>query len=61
MVNGKLKVDGDLKVDKPSLDRVRCYRLKHYYDLVNRKADKKIHIRLVQKGKKNWCMVKKTQ
>ena len=23
---------------KPSLERVRCYRLKHYYDLVNKKA-----------------------
>ena len=44
---------GDLKVDggfgpgtkgaqdkyKPSLDRVRCYRLKHYYDLVNKKPE----------------------
>ena len=49
-INGK---GGDLKVDggfgpgtkaafdkyKPSLDRVRCYRLKHYYDLVNRKPE----------------------
>jgi|TARA_B100000035_G_scaffold312556_1_gene324300 lysozyme family protein len=24
---------------KPSDDRVRCYRLKHYYDLVNRKPE----------------------
>jgi len=23
----------------PSVDRVRCYRLKHYYDLVNRKPE----------------------
>ena len=49
-INGK---GGDLKVDggfgpgtkgalakyTPSLDRVRCYRLKHYYDLVNRKPE----------------------
>ena len=49
-INGK---GGDLKVDggfgpgtkgalakyKPSLERVRCYRLKHYYDLVNRKPE----------------------
>ena len=49
-INGK---GGDLKVDggfgpgtkgalakyKPSLDRVRCYRLKHYYDLVNKKPE----------------------
>ena len=42
-----LKVDGGLGPmtlgainDKnPSLDRVRCYRLKHYYDLVNRKPE----------------------
>ena len=24
---------------KPSTDRVRCYRLKHYYDLVNKKPE----------------------
>ena len=24
---------------KPSLERLRCYRLKHYYDLVNRKPE----------------------
>ena len=44
---GKLKVDGGfgpgtkaaLAKYKPSLDRVRCYRLKHYYDLVNRKPE----------------------
>ncbi len=24
---------------KPSLERVRCYRLKHYYDLVNSKPE----------------------
>ena len=49
-INGK---GGDLKVDggfgpgtkgalakyKPSLERVRCYRLKHYYDLVNKKPE----------------------
>ena len=42
-----LKVDGGLgpmtlgaiKDTNPSLDRVRCYRLKHYYDLVNRKPE----------------------
>ena len=42
-----LKVDGGLgpmtlgaiKETNPSLDRVRCYRLKHYYDLVNRKPE----------------------
>ena len=49
-VNGKggsLKVDGGfgpgtkgaLAKYKPSLERVRCYRLKHYYDLVNRKPE----------------------
>ena len=44
---GDLKVDGGfgpgtkgaLDKYKPSLDRVRCYRLKHYYDLVNRKPE----------------------
>ena len=44
---GKLKVDGgfgpgtkkELQKYTPSLDRVRCYRLKHYYDLVNRKPE----------------------
>jgi len=49
-INGK---GGDLTVDggfgpgtkgalakyKPSTDRVRCYRLKHYYDLVNKKPE----------------------
>ena len=42
-----LKVDGGLgpktlgaiKEYNPSLPRVRCYRLKHYYDLVNRKPE----------------------
>jgi lysozyme family protein len=24
---------------KPSMERVRCYRLKHYYDLVNKKPE----------------------
>jgi lysozyme family protein len=24
---------------KPTIDRVRCYRLKHYYDLVNKKPE----------------------
>jgi lysozyme family protein len=24
---------------KPSIERVRCYRLKHYYDLVNKKPE----------------------
>ena len=44
---GDLKVDGGfgpgtkaaLDKYKPSLDRVRCYRLKHYYDLVNKKPE----------------------
>jgi lysozyme family protein len=44
---GKLKVDGGfgpgtkraLAKYTPELDRVRCYRLKHYYDLVNRKPE----------------------
>jgi len=44
---GKLTVDGGfgpgtkaaLAKHKPSVDRVRCYRLKHYYDLVNRKPE----------------------
>ena len=49
-INGK---GGDIAVDggfgpgtkgalakyKPSLERVRCYRLKHYYDLVNKKPE----------------------
>ena len=39
-INGK---GGNLTVDgakyKPSLERVRCYRLKHYYDLVNKKPE----------------------
>ena len=30
---------GALETYKPSTDRVRCYRLKHYYDLVNRKPE----------------------
>ena len=30
---------GSIKDKNPSLDRVRCYRLKHYYDLVNRKPE----------------------
>ena len=24
---------------KPTIERVRCYRLKHYYDLVNKKPE----------------------
>jgi len=44
---GKLTVDGGfgpgtkaaLAKHKPSVDRVRCYRLKHYYDLVNKKPE----------------------
>ena len=42
-----LAVDGGLDLElkvqlntyKPSLERVRCYRLKHYYDLVNKKPE----------------------
>ena len=30
---------GALAKYNPSLDRVRCYRLKHYYDLVNKKPE----------------------
>ena len=30
---------GALESYKPSLERVRCYRLKHYYDLVNKKPE----------------------
>ena len=33
------KTEETIKTYKPSLDRVRCYRLKHYYDLVNRKPE----------------------
>ena len=44
---GDLAIDGGMgpatlqavKTYKPSVDRVRCYRLKHYYDLVNRKPE----------------------
>ena len=44
---GKLTVDGGfgsgtkaaLSKYKPSSERVRCYRLKHYYDLVNKKPE----------------------
>ena len=44
---GSLTVDGGfgpgtslaLAKHKPSVDRVRCYRLKHYYDLVNKKPE----------------------
>tara|TARA_R100000152_G_C6772765_1_gene199819 strand:- start:1202 stop:1699 length:498 start_codon:yes stop_codon:yes gene_type:complete len=44
---GKLVVDGGfgpgtkgaLAKYKPSVSRVRCYRLKHYYDLVSRKPE----------------------
>ena len=44
---GKLTVDGGfgpgtkaaLAKHTPELDRVRCYRLKHYYDLVNKKPE----------------------
>ncbi len=49
-INGKggsLKIDGGfgpgtkgaLAKYKPSVERVRCYRLKHYYDLVNKKPE----------------------
>ena len=49
-INGKggsIAVDGGfgpgtkraLAKYKPSIDRVRCYRLKHYYDLVSRKPE----------------------
>ena len=33
------KTEETIKTYKPSLDRVRCYRLKHYYDLVNAKPE----------------------
>ena len=33
------KTEETIKTYKPSLDRVRCYRLKHYYDLVNSKPE----------------------
>jgi lysozyme family protein len=44
---GKISVDGGfgpgtkaaLAKHTPELDRVRCYRLKHYYDLVNKKPE----------------------
>ena len=44
---GSLVVDGGfgpgtkgaIESYKPSLDRVRCYRLKHYYDLVNKRPE----------------------
>ena len=44
---GKLVVDGGfgpaskraLKKYKPSAERVRCFRLKHYYDLVKKKPE----------------------
>ena len=44
---GKLSIDGGfgpgtksaLAKHKPSIARVRCYRLKHYYDLVNKKPE----------------------
>ena len=44
---GKLTVDGGfgpgtksaLDTYKPEVDRVRCYRLKHYYDIVNKKPE----------------------
>jgi len=44
---GKIAVDGGfgpgtkgaLAKYKPSVERVRCYRLKHYYDLVNKKPE----------------------
>jgi len=44
---GKISVDGGfgpgtkgaLAKYNPSVERVRCYRLKHYYDLVNRKPE----------------------
>ena len=50
IINGKggnLTVDGGLGPGtsfglakyKPSIDRVRCYRLKHYYDLVNKRPE----------------------
>ena len=28
---------GAVETYKPSVERVRCYRMKHYYDLVNKK------------------------
>ena len=30
---------GAIETYKPSVDRVRCYRLKHYYDIVNNKPE----------------------
>ena len=44
---GKISVDGGfgpgtqaaLAKHTPELARVRCYRLKHYYDLVNKKPE----------------------
>jgi lysozyme family protein len=30
---------GAVETYKPSVERVRCYRLKHYYDLVNKKPE----------------------
>ena len=30
---------GAMETYKPSVERVRCYRLKHYYDLVNKKPE----------------------
>ena len=44
---GNISVDGGfvsgtkaaLAKHTPELDRVRCYRVKHYYDLVNKKPE----------------------
>ena len=30
---------GAIDTYKPSIERVRCYRLKHYYDIVNNKPE----------------------
>ena len=38
-LKGKLATKAALDKHTPELDRVRCYRLKHYYDLVNRKPE----------------------
>jgi len=44
-MGGDLKVDGGMgpktinAIQNVEVDRVRCYRLKHYYDLVNKKPE----------------------